>query len=43
MEDILAFIAQSALAQALKSSRYVYPVVNAAHILGLATLFLVSH
>jgi hypothetical protein len=39
LEDVLAFIAQSALAQSLKSSRYVYPVVNAAHILGLGTLF----
>ena len=39
MEDILAFIAQSPVARGLKSSRYVYPVVNAAHILGLSTLF----
>ena len=39
MEDVLAFIAQSAVARALKSSRYVYPAVNAAHILALATLF----
>jgi hypothetical protein len=39
LEDVLALIAQSALAQSLKSSRYVYPVVNAAHILGLGTLF----
>jgi hypothetical protein len=39
VEEILAFIAQSAVAQSLKSSRYVYPAVNAAHILGLATLF----
>ena len=39
VEDILVFIAQSALARALKSSRYVYPLVNAAHIIGLATLF----
>ena len=39
MDDLLAFIAQSPLAHAMKSARYVYPVVNAAHILGLATLF----
>jgi hypothetical protein len=39
VDGILAFIAQSQLAQWLKSSRYIYPVVNAAHILGLATLF----
>jgi hypothetical protein len=39
LEDILAFIAQSAVARALKSSRYVYPAVNTAHILALATLF----
>ena len=39
LDDLLAFIAQSPLAHAMKSARYVYPVVNAAHILGLATLF----
>lgn len=39
LDGILAFIAQSQLAQWLKSSRYIYPVVNAAHILGLGTLF----
>ena len=39
MDEILAAIAQSPVAHALKSSRYVYPVVNAVHILGLATLF----
>jgi hypothetical protein len=39
LDDLLAFIAQSQLARAMKSARYVYPVVNAAHILGLATLF----
>ena len=39
MEDVLAFIAQSPVARGMKSSRYVYPVVNAVHILGLATLF----
>jgi hypothetical protein len=39
LEDILAIIAQSPGARALKSSRYVYPTVNAAHILGLSTLF----
>jgi hypothetical protein len=39
LDDILAFVAQSPVAQSLKSSRFVYPLVNAAHILGLATLF----
>jgi hypothetical protein len=39
LDDLLAFIAQSSLARAMKSARYIYPVVNAAHILGLATLF----
>lgn len=39
MDEILALIGQSPVAQSLKSSRYVYPLVNAAHILGLATLF----
>jgi hypothetical protein len=39
VDEILAAIAQSPVAHALKSSRYVYPVVNAVHILGLATLF----
>lgn len=35
----LAEIAASPPALALKASRYVYPVVNALHIMGLATLF----
>jgi hypothetical protein len=39
LDDLLALIAQSPLARAMKSARYVYPIVNAAHILGLSTLF----
>lgn len=39
LDAFLEFIAASPLATALKSSRYVYPVVNAVHIMGLATLF----
>ena len=35
----LAEIAASPPTLALKTSRYVYPVVNALHIMGLATLF----
>ena len=36
--EFLAAIGQSAFAQALKTSFYVYPLVNAAHILGLGFL-----
>lgn len=39
LEDFLAFVAASPVATALKASRYAYPVVNAVHIMGLATLF----
>lgn len=39
LDAFLEFVAASPWASALKTSRYVYPVVNAAHIMGLATLF----
>lgn len=39
MEQILAYIAASPPAEALKASRYVYPVVNAVHIMGIGALF----
>ncbi len=39
MEEFLLFVARSPLAEALKSSRYVYPIVNAVHIMALAALF----
>lgn len=39
LQDALGVIAASPVAAALKSSRYAYPVVNAVHIMGLATLF----
>ena len=35
----LAALENSALAEALRASQYLYPLVNAAHILALATLF----
>lgn len=37
--EALAWLEQSALAQALKQSFYVYPLVNAAHIAAIGTLF----
>ena len=37
--ELLTAIEQSALASALRASRWVYPLVNASHILGLALLF----
>lgn len=39
IEAALAWLETSPPAEALAASRYVYPLVNAAHILGLATLF----
>lgn len=39
IEAALTWLEASPPAQALTSSRYAYPLVNAAHILGLATLF----
>lgn len=39
LEQLLGLIAQSSAAQALKASQFVYPLVNALHILALATLF----
>ena len=38
MDAILAAIGASGLASFLRSSEYVYPLVNAAHILGIALL-----
>lgn len=38
-EDLLAAIATSPVADALKTSRIAYPLVNAAHILALGTVF----
>lgn len=38
MNDIAAALEATALAQFLKSSRWVYPFVNAGHILGIALL-----
>lgn len=35
----LTALEASALAEALRASQYAYPLVNAAHILGLATVF----
>ena len=37
--DLLAWLEQSALARALKTSFVVYPLVNAAHIAAIGTLF----
>ncbi|NDW05751.1 DUF2214 domain-containing protein [Jiella pacifica] len=39
LEDFLGLIANSWPAQALKTSRSLYPLVNAAHILAFATLY----
>ncbi len=39
IDAALTALGESPLAEALAASRYAYPVVNAAHILGLATLF----
>ncbi|GMM93781.1 hypothetical protein [Qipengyuania sp. MTN3-11] len=39
IEAGLAALENSALAELLRSSQYLYPLVNAAHILALATLF----
>ena len=39
MEDLLVWLEQSALARALKTSFVVYPLVNAAHIAAIGTLF----
>lgn len=39
VEAVLAWLEASPPAEALAASRHVYPLVNAAHILGLATLF----
>ena len=37
--DLLAWLEQSALARALKTSFVVYPLVNAAHIAAIGTIF----
>ncbi|MCE7027419.1 DUF2214 domain-containing protein [Jiella avicenniae] len=39
LEALLGAIAESSTAQALKASRILYPLVNAAHILAFATLY----
>lgn len=39
IEAALIALDESLLAAAIETSRYTYPVLNAAHILGLATLF----
>jgi hypothetical protein len=39
LDAALTALAQSPPAEAIKASYYAYPLVNAAHILGLATLF----
>lgn len=39
IESALTALAQSPPAEAVKASYYAYPLVNAAHILGLATLY----
>lgn len=39
IESALTALGESEIAQAFAASRYVYPIVNALHILGLATLF----
>lgn len=39
IETALSALGESPLAEAVTASRYVYPLVNAAHILALATLF----
>jgi hypothetical protein len=39
MDQLLAAIEGTALAEHLRWSRYTYPFVNAAHVVGLATLF----
>ena len=39
LDTALTALAQSPPAEAIKASYYAYPLVNAAHILGLATLF----
>lgn len=38
MTDLAAWLEAAALAQFLKQSRWVYPLVNAGHILGIALL-----
>lgn len=39
LEELLASLAASPLPSALRASRYAYPIVNALHIMALATLF----
>ena len=39
IDAALVALGESPLAEAMSASRYIYPVVNAAHILALATLF----
>src|SRR5678815_2495381 len=39
LDELIAALAGSSVATALRASRLVYPVVNALHILGLAALF----
>lgn len=39
MHDLLAAIEASGLAAHLRASRWTYPLVNAAHVMGLALLF----
>lgn len=38
MDDVLAAIGSSGFATVLRGSEYIYPLVNAAHILGIALL-----
>lgn len=39
LEAALAAVGDNPLAEAIRTSRFLYPIVNAAHILGLAALF----
>ena len=39
MDGLLVDLKQSGLGQAMRSSRWLYPAVNTAHILGLALMF----
>ena len=39
MDGLLLDLQQSGLGQAMRSSRWLYPAVNTAHILGLALMF----
>lgn len=39
MEALLGELQASALAQAMRQARWLYPAINTAHIIGLATLY----